>query len=100
MTNNNKIRKIHNPDDLRFKRQILFAGYEIHNFYCMPGVFMYSTTNEIPTDLNQHARSDGILYVNLDGEKYICSVEDDSMKVDENSLKKSYKYNKKIFRYQ
>ena len=95
MTNNKKIRKIRNPDDLRFKRQFLFAAYEIHNFYVMPGVFMYSGPNEVPTDLNQHARSDGVLYVNLDGEKYICNVEDESVKVDEDSLKKSYKYNKK-----
>ena len=66
--NGEKIRKIYNPDDLRSKRQFIFAGKEIHNFYGLPGVFLHCGANEIPTDLNQHARSDGIIYVNIDGE--------------------------------
>ena len=96
LNNGEKICRIYNPEDLLSKRQSLFAGRELLNFYRMPGVFMYSGVNELPTDLNQHARTDGTIYVNLDGEIYIYNIEDESVKVDENSLKKSYKYNKKL----
>ena len=92
--NSNKIRRIDKPDDLRFKRQVLFAGCEIHGFYNMPGRFISPGVNELPTLLNQHSRTDATFIVNIDGEKNLFSVEDESIIVDENAINKSYKYNK------
>ena len=91
-------KRIDKPLDTLRKRQILYSCEAQHEFLKLPGKFKKPSVNEIPTPDNKQTRTDGTYYGELDGKETIFNPEDESMKVGEKELLKSYKYNKNLRR--
>lgn len=88
----NHVTRMTNPEDALIKRQAAYAGDVKHKYYNFPGEYICPYINEIPKADGTRLRVDSAYFILLDGEEMIMNHEDESFRVDENTLKKLYDY--------
>ena len=96
MFHNDQIEIIANPEDTLRKRQILYTGEELHMFHHFPGIYDSTVANELPTLTNSQLKTDGTYLSCLNREKIVVNPEDESSRVGEDELLKSYRYNETL----
>ena len=81
-----------NPEDNLLKRQSAYAGDVIHEYHQFPGKYDGPCVNEYPNARGGIPRTDSTYFVDLDGKRCVMNVEDESTRVDDNTLKKVDNY--------
>lgn len=81
-----------NPEDNLLKRQSAYARDVIHKYHNFPGDYDGPCLNEYPNARGGIPRTDSTYFVDLDGKRCVINVEDESTRVDDNTLKKVDNY--------
>ena len=88
----NNIERMDKPEDNLLKRQSAYTGDVIHEYMEFPGVYIGPCANEYPNAGGGVPRTDSTYFVDLNGVTYLMNVEDESTRVDNNTLVKIDNY--------
>ena len=89
---NNKTKRMDKPEDNLLKRQSAYAGDVIHQYLGFPGKYLGPCVNEYPNAGGGVPRTDSTYFVDLNGVKCVMNVEDESTRVDNDTLVKIDNY--------
>lgn len=89
-------KRMDNPEDTLLKRQIVYAGDILHQFHEFPGEYCGPLANEYPNPQGGIPRVDGAYVVKINETEYVMNIEDESIRVDENSLIKLDRYRRNL----
>ena len=79
--------------DIFIKRNFAYLGKISHEFYQLPGEFINCEPNEYPDVNGTKSIADVVIRVKMeDGTIQIIDLEDESSKVNDNTLRKIHRY--------
>ena len=89
--------RMKNPEDTFMKRQFMYIGKPAHKFYQLPGKFLGCDNVEYPDVGGGIPRADVVYKVEMEDKSVqIINIEDETSRVNEDTLRKSHKYKTNI----
>ena len=85
-------RRMKNPEDRLRKRSHAILGETVHQYFNLPGQYIGAIENEIPDGDNKEKKTDGSYLVQIGEIKIIINIEDESSRINKESLSKSFEY--------
>ena len=95
MSVQNKYDRMNNPEDQLIKRMIVYFGERIHNYLKIPGKFEHNCSNEYPGP-DGEKRIDVCYIICLNDKRQLVDLEDESSRVNDETLKKIIHYSRNI----
>ena len=95
MSVQNKYDRMNNPEDQLIKRMIVYFGERIHNYLKIPGKFKHNCSNEYPGP-DGEKRIDVCYIICLNDKRQLVDLEDESSRVNDETLKKIIHYSRNI----
>ena len=95
MAMQNKYGRMNNPEDQLIKRMIVYFGERIHNYLKIPGKFKHNCSNEYPGP-DGEKRIDVCYIICLNDKRQLVDLEDESSRVNDETLKKIIHYSRNI----
>ena len=95
MSMQNKYDRMNNPEDQLIKRMIVYFGERIHNYLKIPGKFKHNCSNEYPGP-DGEKRIDVCYIICLNEKHQLVDLEDESSRVNDETLKKIIHYSRNI----
>jgi len=74
------------------KRSHAILGETVHQYFNLPGQYIGAIENEIPDGDNKEKKTDGSYLVQIGEIKIIINIEDESSRINKESLSKSFEY--------